>query len=203
MKLIAFLITTLFFSDFANADYKLALNFYNKKQVKKSLIEFAKASKESDDEEIRSNAMYNIAVIHDFGLGIKMNKELAVAWYKSAASNDHKIAQYNLGWMFYNGESVSKDFLLSFEYYKQSAEQNYSKAQFNLANLFINGDGTMKDYVKAYKWYKLSLLNGEDKSKKFLKRLTYLMHPSEVSLANIEVQNWLKKHKSSLDIVSN
>ena len=197
MKLITFMITALsFFCSFVNADYKLALSLYNKKEIKKSLVEFVKVSKESKDIQIRSNSMYNVAVIHDFGLGVEINKDLAVAWYKSAAENNHKIAQYNLGWMFFNGEFVEKDFLLSFDYYKKSAEQNYSKAQFNLANLFINGDGTLKDYIKAYKWYKLSLLNGEDKSKKFLKKLSLIMHPSEISLANLEVENWLEKHKS-------
>ena len=50
----------------------------NKRYIKESLLEFSKVAKDSEDLKKKANAMYNIAVIYDNGLGIKKDKNAKV-----------------------------------------------------------------------------------------------------------------------------
>ena len=178
------------------ADYDDAIYYYNSKQYKKSIKEFKKVvDNKLADPKKKSDAMFNIAVIYDNGIGVEQNKEKAIHWYKLASDNNHKVAQYNLAWMFYNGDKVEKNNFEAFKYYSLSAEQGYAKAQFNLGNLLYAGEGALKDYVLAYKWFKISLLNGIKESETFLKKVSINMHQDEVSLADQEVSDWLKNYK--------
>ena len=82
------------FSTNSFAGYKQAIDFYNKKQFRQSIVEFKKVAKNDKfDQDERNNSMYNLAVIYDNGLGIPTNKNEALKWYKLASENNHKIAQ--------------------------------------------------------------------------------------------------------------
>ena len=189
-------IIAFFFGSPVSADYDDAIYYYNSKQYKKSIKEFKKVvDNKLADPKKKRDAMFNIAVIYDNGIGVEQNKEKAIHWYKLASDNNHKVAQYNLAWMFYNGDKVEKNNFEAFKYYSLSAEQGYAKAQFNLGNLLYAGEGALKDYVLAYKWFKISLLNGIKESETFLKKVSINMHQDEVSLADQEVSDWLKNYK--------
>ena len=178
------------------ADYDDAIYYYNSKQYKKSIKEFKKVvDNKLAETKKKSDAMFNLAVIYDNGIGVEQNKEKAIYWYKLASDKNHKIAQYNLAWMFYNGDKVEKNNFEAFKYYSLSAEQGYAKAQFNLGNLLYAGEGALTDYVLAYKWFKISLLNGIKESESFLKKVRIYMHQDEVRLADQEVSDWLKNYK--------
>ena len=143
------------------AGYEHAIDHFNLKNYKKSINEFKRFIKsDSKDVEKKSNAMFNLAVIYDYGLGAKEDKNKAIYWYKLASTHSHKIAQFNLAWMYYHGDKLEKNFFEAFRYYSLSAEQGYSKAQYNLGSLLFAGEGTIKDYTLAYKWFKISLMNG-------------------------------------------
>jgi uncharacterized protein len=177
------------------ADYDDAIYYYNSKQFKKSIKEFKKVvDNDLVEAKKKSDAMYNLAVIYDNGIGVDQNKEKALHWYKLASDSNHKIAQFNLAWMFYNGEKIEKNNFEAFKYYSLSAEQGYAKAQFNLGNLLYAGEGVLKDYVLAYKWFKISLLNGIKESENFLNKVVIHMHQDEVEAADKEVEDWLKNY---------
>ena len=178
------------------ADYDDAIYYYNSKQFKKSIKEFKKViDDELSQPKKKADAMYNLAVIYDNGIGVEQNKEKALHWYKLASDNNHKIAQFNLAWMFYHGENIEKNNFEAFKYYSMSAEQGYAKAQFNLGNLLYAGEGALKDYILAYKWFKISLLNGIKESESFLKKVITHMHQDEIKLADDEVAEWLENYK--------
>lgn len=190
-------ISFIFFSSISEANYEDAINHYNKEQFTQSIIEFKRvALKKSSENPKKKDAMYNLGVIYDNGLGVSVNKSEAVNWYKLAADNNHKIAQFNLAWMYFNGDHLEKDFFQAFKYYELSAKQGYNKAQFNLASLYYSGDGTLKDYVSAYKWFKISSVNGISESKKFLALIKPSMHPEEITEADKFVKDWLKAHNA-------
>ena len=187
---LVFLVLILF-SQNTYADYQKAIELLNQKLIKESLVEFSNVIKESNDKNIKSKAMYNIAVIHDFGLGVKENDDLAVAWYKESSNHGHKIAQYNLGWMFYHGEKVSKNYFEAFKFYKLSANQGYAKAQFNIANLRLAGLGTIKDNIEAYKWFRLAKINGIRQSEIFIKNLKRILNKDELKKSEKLVEDWI------------
>ena len=193
-----FLIFTLilFLTNNLSADYDNAIDLLNKRYIKESLLEFSKVAKNSEDSKKKANAMYNIAVIYDNGIGIKKDKNMAISWYKRASDLNHKIAQYNLGWMYYHGEIVEQNYFHAMKYYRLSANQGYKKAQFNIANLFFMGLGTLKDNLEAYKWFKISSMNGISQSKDYLTKLKMLMTIEEVILAEQNVIEWVEEYKS-------
>ena len=193
-----FITLILLFSQKTFADYQKAVELLNKKLVKESLVEFSNVAKESNNKNIKSKAMYNIAVIYDFGLGVKENDDLAVAWYTESSKYGHKIAQYNLGWMFYHGDKVSKNYFEAYKFYKLSANQGYAKAQFNIANLKLSGLGTIKDNIEAYKWFRLAQINGIRQSKIFIKNLKQILNKDQLKKSEKLVEQWILKYNSNV-----
>ena len=180
------------------ANYDKAIKLYNLKQYKKSVIAFKNfILSDNPNETKKKDAMYNLAVIYDFGLGAPKDKVRAFEWYTKASKLNHKIAQFNLAWIYYNGDNVEKNNFEAFKYYSLSAKQGYSKAQFNLASLYYSGEGTMKDYVNAYKWFKISSLNGIVESQKFINKIKKIIHPDELIAANNLINKWLKDYKNN------
>ena len=177
------------------ASYQEAVELANKKDYKKSLSEFIKVAKESNDKELKSKSMFNVAVMYENGLGVIKNSSLAVVWYKSSAKNNNKIAQYNLGWMHYHGDLVEKDYFKAFKYYEMSANQGYSKAQFNLANLYFSGLGTTKDFIQAYKWFKISSSNGISESQQYINFIKTQMPSEELFIAEQVTKEWMKNFR--------
>tara|TARA_B100000989_G_scaffold288567_1_gene259406 strand:- start:924 stop:1541 length:618 start_codon:yes stop_codon:yes gene_type:complete len=194
---ICIFIILLFFPLSLYCNYEKAIELYNNKQYPESILEFQRFIDSEIEHEKKKDAMYNLAIIYDFGLGTKENKDKAVKWYKMASSLNHKVAQFNLAWMYYNGEKLEKNNFEAFNYYLKSANQGYNKAQFNLANLYFAGEGTITDYVESYKWFKISSLNGIIESSDFLSKLEKKLHPEELDLANQKVQNWIKGYKKT------
>ena len=176
----------------ALADYDDAIDFLNKRLIKKSIQEFNNVAKNSEKTDEKANAMYNIAVIYDNGIGIEEDKNIAIAWYKKASELNHKIAQYNLGWMYYHGEIVEQNYFNALKYYNLSANQGYKKAQFNIATLYLVGLGTSKDNLKAYKWFKISSMNGIIQSNEFLVKLKSIMSNEEIKIAEKNVNLWVQ-----------
>ena len=185
---------------FVYANYDKAIKYYNQKDYKKSIIAFRNCiSSETSNENKKKDAMYNLAVIYDFGLGVPNDKTKALKWYRKASKLNHKIAQFNLAWIYYNGDNVEKNNFEAFRYYSLSAEQGYNKAQFNLASLYFSGKGTLKDYISAYKWFKISFLNGIAESELFLSKIKKKIHPEELSEANKQIENWLNGYKDKAE----
>ena len=193
-----FIIFTFFsFLSPLNANYDKAIKLYNLKQYKKSVIAFKNfILSDNPNKTKKKDAMYNLAVIYDFGLGVPKDKVRAFEWYTKASKLNHKIAQFNLAWIYYNGDNVEKNNFEAFKYYSLSAKQGYSKAQFNLASLYYSGEGTMKDYVNAYKWFKISSLNGIAESQTFLNKIQKKIHSDELIIANKLIDKWLKKYEN-------
>lgn len=180
----------------ALSGYEEAVDFAKKKDYKQSIAEFIKVAKESDDEELKSKSMFNVAVMYENGMGVPRNPSLALIWYQSSAEKNNKIAQYNLGWMYYHGDSVEKDYFRALRYYEQSANQGYVKAQFNLANLYFSGLGTKKDFVQAYKWFKICSSGGVEESRQYLNFLSTQISAEELVMAEQLVDNWMKEFRT-------
>ena len=89
-------------------DYFKALELFNLRKIEESVDFFKKVANDEQNEK-RSDAMFNLAVIYDNGFGIAQDKTRALYYYELAADLSNIYAQYNLGWKYYNGENVYKD----------------------------------------------------------------------------------------------
>jgi hypothetical protein len=164
----------------------------NKKNTEDALVIFKKVAEEEANEK-RSDAMFNIAIIYDYGFGVPMDKTRAIYFYESASQLSNKYALFNLGWMYYNGENVSKDVIKAFELYKLSSDFGHPRAMFNLANMYYSGTGTVRDLKMAYKMFLKSRLNGIEESNYFIKQIINILSAEEITFLNNEFDSLIEK----------
>ncbi len=111
------------------------------------------------------NAQYFLAIMYDFGRGVKTDHETANAWYLKAAEQGNDDAQYNLAISYKIGEGIEEDqnkavywlskavangdedamHVLTNDYAKSS---QYPEAQYALAQVYRNGVKLHNDEIK-------------------------------------------------------
>ena len=97
MKYLILFSFLLSFSTCFSNDYFKALELFNLRKIEDSLDIFKKVSNNENDEK-RSDAMFNLAVIYDNGFGVPVDKTRALYYYEAASDLSNKYAQYN--WVF-------------------------------------------------------------------------------------------------------
>ncbi len=116
--------------------------------------------------------------------GLSYPERLAEAakWYRKAAEQGHKHAQWELGHQYETGLGVPKDRSEAMKWYRKAAEQGHGlakhfleiylnevrqakfaldaaeqgkvRAQSDLAQMYMDGRGVTQDYAEAMKWYR-------------------------------------------------
>ena len=62
-------------------------------------------------------AMYNVALLYDYGLGVAEDNEAAIRWYSSPAAAGNPVAQFNLATIYDYGDGVPEDDSKAAEWY--------------------------------------------------------------------------------------
>ena len=96
-----------------------------------------------------SDAQYRLGEIKE-----KTEPTIAVDWYRMAAAQNDKKAQYRLGFCYEKGLGVEQDFSMAVELYEKSAKQGYEKAQYHLGLCYENGIGAEQCLSEAFRCYK-------------------------------------------------
>ena len=86
------------------ADFQKALSAFNARDYKAALQEWLPLAESGD-----LNAMYNIALIYDEGLGVAVDKVKAIKWYFEPANHGDVAAQYNLATIYDYGHGVKEN----------------------------------------------------------------------------------------------
>ena len=173
-------------------DYFKALELFNKKKIEESIVYFKKVANDLNNEK-RSDAMFNIALIYDNGFGVQTDKTRALYYYEAASQLSNKYALFNLGWMYFNGENVNKDVIRAFDLYKLASDFGHPRAMYNLANMYFSGTGTVKDMKMSYKMFLKSKMNGISESEFYLKKISEILKPVELNLLNAEFDSLIEK----------
>ena len=106
-------------------------------------------------------AQTNLGMLYDECLGIgQCDPERAVGWYRLAAKQGERTAQYNLAVMYSIGEGVARDYWSARKWYRKAAEQGDLTAQYNLGYFHENGLGGSPDDIEAYIWYRVAAAGG-------------------------------------------
>jgi len=104
---------------------------------------------------------------------LKKSYELAAIWYRKAAEQGNKLAQYNLGLMYQLGEGLEKNSERAMHWYRKSAEQGFALAQTNLGWMYQKAQGIQPDYSRAIKWYRKAIEQGNSMAQENLGYLYY------------------------------
>ncbi len=104
--------------------------------------DYAKAMKYAFIASERGNtdAMVDIGLMYDEGLGVQKDKEEAIKWFRKAAEQGNAVGQYNLADCYQYGTGVSVDLSQAKYWYWKAAEQDYedAKKQFEKLNSTSN-----------------------------------------------------------------
>ena len=84
-----------------------------------------------------------------FKLGARLDEQKsyndAAKWYRLAAEQGHREAQFNFACMLSKGLGIETDALKAAEWCRKAAEQGLVEAQFNLGNYFEEGKGVVAE----------------------------------------------------------
>lgn len=117
---------------------------------------FEKHSIEGDPK-----AMFFMAQLIHFGLGVQKDEALAAQWYSRSADFGSMPGAFNAGVMYYQGiGNVELNMELGAKYLLMAAERNNLAAQYNIGEIFMNGAGLEKDEVEGLKWIILAAHRG-------------------------------------------
>ena len=101
------------------------------------------------------DAQFRVGLAYSSGVGesVSPNETQARFWYRLAAEQGHKHAQYNLAGMLRDGLGGNGDINHALYWYQHAAEQGDHDAEFAIASLYYNADTpTMDDAEKSYQW---------------------------------------------------
>lgn len=73
-------------------------------------------------------AYYGAAIIHQLGLGTKVNLKEAVRLYTESSNRGHRIAPFMLGQLYETGTGVPKNITEAIRWYQLSAKRKYARA---------------------------------------------------------------------------
>jgi hypothetical protein len=105
--------------------------------------------------EVYASAQYHYGRCLFYGIGVPMNAEQAVKYFKLSADQGHALGQYGYGLCFESGTGIAKDEGEAVKYFRLSAAQGCAYAQFCLEEL--------EDWISARQpvtYRKLSVAQG-------------------------------------------
>lgn len=152
----------------AEAQYKLALRYFEGNGVEKNMKEAVNWLKKASDQGLAA-AQNELGCSYYNGEGIEKNLTAAFALFTKAAHKGDANAQANLGLCYYNGHGTYKDFALAAQWLKKAALQGVDHAQYNLGRCYMEGKGVTRDMYEARKWIRQAANNGYEEARQLLK----------------------------------
>ena len=132
----------------------------NKTVIKKEEINTTKPLSDMNKTVIKKepknpiSVTYNLALMYDYGAGVKEDKAKAIKLYSEVCEFSHSLACKRLGEIYENGDGVKKDINETIKLYQKSCDLNNDLACNNLAYIYTRG--IEKDISKAIKIYQKS-----------------------------------------------
>ncbi|MEQ9561971.1 MAG: tetratricopeptide repeat protein, partial [Woeseiaceae bacterium] len=115
----------------AAADFMAGIEAFKRGDYATALAEWLPMAEGGD-----LNAMYNVALIYDQGLGLPSDKLRALRWYRVPAEEGDVSAQFNIATIHHFGEGVPVDKKEAARWYRAAALMADEEAQFNLGLMY-------------------------------------------------------------------
>jgi TPR repeat protein len=98
-------------------------------------------------------AMNALGNMYANGMGMSVDADKAIYWYKMAAKAGYANAWYNLGRLYQTGDIVAQDFIAAAGYYQAGANAGDKGSRNWLAYMYYKGLGLPQSYPKAFALY--------------------------------------------------
>lgn len=178
-------------------NYKININRKNKfnKNAIKRLIDISQGKKQIVSnkmlEETQGVDYFELGYKYEFGVDeCVIDYTKARYYYKLAADDDDRIAQFNYALLLLHGKGGVVDYSQSYFYMKKSAMQEFVPAQYNLGLLFFHGKVLYKkDINEAQKWLYKAKENGHENANIWLMYCELYKIIYEMKTPNIELES--------------
>lgn len=97
-------------------------------------------------------AMSNLGVLYDLGLGVAQDPDRAVRLYREGAERDFSPAQNNLGIAYALGRGVARDDAQALHWLRKAAANGLALAANTLGVMSLRGRGTARDERSGLAW---------------------------------------------------
>lgn len=125
-----------------------------------SHLEAAVYFQKAADEGI-SQAEYNLALMYEYGLGVKQDLDKTAALYRRAAEKNYPEAMYNLGLMYAYGRGFPQDFQRARALFDAAARMNHAPSIYYVGVYKTYGYGCDINYEQAVNWFELAASMGD------------------------------------------
>ena len=109
-------------------------------------------------EAVQGNpvAQYNLGLMYNNGIGVKMDNKEAIGWFILASDNGHMLAKYALGLSYYNGKGTNINYYKALSLFLDASYMGHPASQINVGNIYYFGQGVGKNYPKAHMWWSIA-----------------------------------------------
>lgn len=128
-------------------------------------------------------AMNNLGVLYDKGLGVEPDVGRALHWYAKSAEAGHPSGMCNFGRMLEQGRGIPPDPVEAARWFDLAARKGQPEAQYNLGMLYEQGHGVGKDDAAAAAWYSRAAAANQPNA---LARLGHFYREGRVVKKNLE-----------------
>lgn len=107
-------------------------------------------------EENNAEAMYNLALMYEQGLGLVTDEAEYMRLLRQSAEAGYDKAALKLGTLYYSGKNgLAKSYPEAYKWFKAAADKGNFTAQYNVGMMTEQGVGDVvqKDLVKAFQYY--------------------------------------------------
>jgi TPR repeat protein len=129
-------------SNMAVADFEKGIAAYQANDLPLAYKEFRASA-----DEGHMDSQFNVALMFEKGIGVKMDEKEAVVWYEKSATQGNSAAQFNLGVLYENGRGTKVDFVKANQWYRKASLQGDGLAIGNLGMLYVRGQGVKENKV--------------------------------------------------------
>ncbi len=146
------LLLLLFWAGYAQgSDYERGMEAFQAQEYSRALAILTPLAQQND-----ANAQHRIAVMYRHGMGMGVDHQLALDWYKKAADNGHLKAQTSVAAMLYFAMGIKADWPQAAHYWSLAAQQGDGKSQESYGLMLIQGEGGAQNFKKAALWLSMA-----------------------------------------------
>jgi TPR repeat protein len=138
------------------ADYEAGLRAYERNNFSRARTEFFQSAIQG-----HAGAQFLLGEIYEGGVGVAVDYDSAIKWYRSAAEQDYAAAQRRLAYLYTQGLGADKNEAKAFTWYLRSANNGDVLGQLEVGLRYRQGLGTKKNPVEAYKWLTIAASYGD------------------------------------------
>jgi len=142
-----------------------------------------------------ADASFQYAQLLESGDQVEVNEDLALAFYRKAAVQDHPDAVFRLGKIAHDGLlGQLENYVRALELYERAARLGVPEGTYNVGAMHVSGRGTKRSYVEGLAWLLLAAEQGSDPNdsvaavKERLKRRPDYIKRAENRLAGIKAE---------------